>query len=145
MARYRVLVADDHHDHVEMIARAVRSSRPGAQIDLVTVHDGEMARAMILDGVDLAFLDIKMPGMTGIQVLRSIRTGEDVPASVRQVPIVIVSSSSDPWDTQISRDSGAMDYVEKGRYGEFRSRIVDIVDRVLGGSNGTDGQDAPSA
>lgn len=70
--RVRVLVADDHPLFREAVVRAVRS-RP--EFDLVAeVADGQAALASIRElAPDVAVLDVKMPGLTGLQVSNAVR------------------------------------------------------------------------
>ncbi|MBW3583955.1 MAG: response regulator [Euryarchaeota archaeon] len=124
---WRVLVADDHLDHLEMICRAIERSPSGHRIKVVRATDGNAAYAALKEGVDMAFLDIKMPGQSGLSILRASRAEP----SLAEVPIVIVSSSSDPWDIEASTNYGAKAYIEKGRYDRFRDRIVSVLEETL--------------
>lgn len=124
---YRILVADDHIDHLEMISRAIRRSSHRDEVELIRAEDGESAYQVIQKGVDMAFLDIKMPGRSGLQILEQLRAD---PAT-RDLPVVIVSSSSDPWDTQASRDHGALAHIEKGRFSRFRQEVAAALDEGL--------------
>ena len=57
----------------------------------------------------VVLLDIKMPRMDGIEVLREIRTHEDT----RRIPVVILSSSREERDLAASWDLGVNAYVVK--------------------------------
>lgn len=128
-ARWRVLIADDQPEHLEMIARAIQRSRAGDMIELLRAEDGPAALAAARTGVDLVFLDIRMPGFSGLDVADKMRQ-EPVLA---RVPVVIVSSSSDPRDVAHADALGVAAYVEKGRFGPFRDAIQDVLDAVLDG------------
>ena len=72
---------------------------------------------------DLVLLDIMMPGMSGIEVLRQIREREDVDPAV-----VMLSCLSHPNTTMRALDEGADNYVVK----PFRvSDLIDTLERVL--------------
>ena len=70
--RVRVLVADDHPLFREAVVRAVRE-RPEFEL-VAEVGDGQAALAAIAElAPDVAVLDVKMPGLTGLQVLNAIQ------------------------------------------------------------------------
>ena len=57
----------------------------------------------------VCFLDIKMPGMTGFDLLRWFRSQKSLDA----VPVLMFSSSDDPRDIDCARDLGAQGYLKK--------------------------------
>lgn len=70
--RVRVLVADDHPLFREAVVRAVRE-RPEFVL-VADVGDGQAALAAIAElAPDVAVLDVKMPGLTGLQVLNAVQ------------------------------------------------------------------------
>jgi Response regulators consisting of a CheY-like receiver domain and a winged-helix DNA-binding domain len=72
---------------------------------------------------DLVLLDIMMPGMSGIEVLRQIRDRDDVDPA-----IIMLSCLSHPNTTLRALDDGADNFVVK----PFRvSELMDTLDRVL--------------
>jgi len=72
---------------------------------------------------DLVLLDIMMPGMSGIEVLRQIRERGDVDPAV-----VMLSCLSHPNTTMRALDEGADNYIVK----PFRvSDLINTLDRVL--------------
>ena len=65
----RVLVVDDHPAVAQAVAELVRLS--GCEADVV--HDGEAALAFLRTGrVELVLLDVSMPGVSGLDVLRTM-------------------------------------------------------------------------
>jgi two-component system nitrate/nitrite response regulator NarL len=70
-ARVRVLVADDHPLFREAVVRAVRDQ---PELELVAeAADGTEALAAVRElRPDVALLDVKMPGLTGLQVLNAV-------------------------------------------------------------------------
>jgi two-component system nitrate/nitrite response regulator NarL len=71
-ARVRVLVADDHPLFREAVVRAVRE-RPEFEL-VAEVGDGRAAlEAIVEHAPDVAVLDVKMPQLTGLQVLNAVR------------------------------------------------------------------------
>lgn len=76
---------------------------------VTSVADGEAAMAVVreqLDGVDLVVLDLMLPGMNGLAVLRQIRTRSDV-------PVLIVSARGEEQDKIDGLELGADDYIVK--------------------------------
>ena len=57
--------------------------------------------------VDLILLDLKLPGLTGIDICRRLRGGGI------EVPIIMVSANSDPVDVVVALEIGADDYIVK--------------------------------
>jgi DNA-binding LytR/AlgR family response regulator len=71
--RPRVLIADDEPALADRLVTSLRQLWPEAEVAAV-VHDGPAARDAISRlGIDVAFLDIRMPGLTGLQVAREAR------------------------------------------------------------------------
>ena len=85
---------------------AYRLRDEGHAVDLL--HDGAEADAFLHgDTADLIILDIKLPGMTGIEVLTALRARGD------QRPVLMLTAQSDTSDRILGLDSGADDYLVK--------------------------------
>ena len=103
--RSRVLVADDDED----IRDLVEFKLTQAGYDVHAVPDGMAAWAAFEAGPpDLVVLDVMMPGLSGIDVLRRIR--ESGHASV---PVLLLSARSRDSDVDTGFAVGANDYVIK--------------------------------
>lgn len=103
----RTIVADDDPD----IRSLMEITAVMAGLDVVSVvSDGLSALTRIEDGgVDLAILDVSMPEMNGLEVLRRIRASRP-----RTEPrVIIISASADAASLQAGLDSGADEYVTK--------------------------------
>jgi len=113
----RVLLVEDSLADAEMTIDALREARIANPI--VHVEDGVDALDFLharnafagrRDGNPVVvLLDIKMPRMDGIEVLREIRTNE----ATRTIPVVILSSSREERDLAASWDLGVNAYVVK--------------------------------
>jgi two-component system response regulator len=112
-----ILVVEDDTFDAEMIAEALVEVGTDAPIE--RVEDGAEAVDFLFrrnryagrsdDLPMLVLLDIKMPRMDGFEVLRVIRESD----STRQVPVVILTSSSEDQDIAECRTLGANAYVVK--------------------------------
>jgi two-component system response regulator MtrA len=101
--RGRVLVVDDDPALAEMLGIVLRSEG----FDASFVGDGGAALAAFHEmRPDVVLLDLMLPGMSGIDVCRAIRTESGV-------PIVMLTAKSDTVDIVLGLESGADDYVVK--------------------------------
>ena len=123
-----ILLVDDNPDDVELTLRAFRTNNITNKIDVA--RDGEEALDYLLPDGDyppgpvLILLDINLPKVSGLEVLRQIRTDD----RTRYLPVVVLSTSSEDRDIVESYHLGANSYVRKPVvFNEF----VDAV-RVLG-------------
>ena len=99
----RVLVVDDE----PQILRALRINLHARQYDVVTAGTGRGAIQTAADGhPDLVILDLGLPDMDGVEVIRSLRKWT-------QVPIVILSGRMNSAAKVDALDAGADDYVTK--------------------------------
>lgn len=102
-----VLVADDEVNTTIMLQRIFE--REGYQVE--TVNDGLAALRAAQERVpDLILLDIRMPGMTGFEVLRSLR---EHPVTSTIPTILITANAREPADVARGLDLGADDYLYK--------------------------------
>ncbi|WP_421655454.1 response regulator [Leptothermofonsia sp. ETS-13] len=119
MVRERsILLVEDNPDDEVLAIRALRRSRITNEI--VVVHDGVEALDYLFGrgayaGRDLSnqpaviLLDLKLPRMDGIEVLRELRAHE----STRLLPIVILTTSEEEQDVINSYSLGCNSYVRK--------------------------------
>jgi DNA-binding response OmpR family regulator len=101
-----LLIVDDDADNRELIGRRLeREGWATRQAD-----GGESAlEAVRAGGVDLVLLDLVMPGMNGLEVLKALRQLR----SAAQLPVIMVTASSDSEDVVEALGHGANDYVTK--------------------------------
>jgi len=101
-----VLVVDDLPANLELMVR--RLERSGFEV--ISASDGPRALDLLRKrSVDVVLLDIMMPGMTGLDVLRHIRATWS--ASV--LPVIMVTAKTDSEDIVEALGLGANDYVTK--------------------------------
>ena len=118
----RVLIVDDE----PQILRALRINLTARQYDVVTAADGGQAlRAATEEHPDLVVLDLGLPDMDGVQVIRSLR-------GWTPVPIVVLSGRTDSGEKVDALDAGADDYVTKPfSVDELLARIRAVTRRRL--------------
>jgi CheY-like chemotaxis protein len=102
----RILVVDDLPANLDLMAR--RLERSGFEV-LTASHGPRALEVLRTETVDLVLLDIMMPGMTGLEVLRRIR--ETWSSAV--LPVIMVTAKTDDEDVKEALDMGADDYVTK--------------------------------
>jgi two-component system response regulator len=105
-----ILIVDDSPSDIELTVIALEAT--GREISVLSALDGPSALSMLRTGHELPaliLLDIKMPCMDGIEVLREIRADD----RLRALPIVMVTSSSLESDRVEAIATGASDYFQK--------------------------------
>mgnify|MGYP001207925296 CR=1 FL=1 len=122
----KVLLVEDDPNDVELTRRALRICR--IQNELVVVRDGvdalDYLRAM--DKTDLPvviLLDLKLPRMDGLEVLRWIRADE----KCRHIPVVIFTSYDDEEALITSYNLGVNSYMVKPVNFEKFVKAVEIL------------------
>jgi len=118
----RLLVVDDHAI-VRSGIRRLLSERPDIQVS--EAASGEEAMSAVLDlAVDLIVLDLNLPGLGGLELLRRlIRT-------VPKVPVLIFSQHAEAIYATKALEAGAQGFVSKNALPE---EFLEAIDAVLGG------------
>lgn len=102
----RILVVDDVPDNVEILR--MRLSALGYDVD--EAHDGEQALAKVAaDPPDLVLLDIMMPKIDGLEVVRRMKADKSLPF----IPVILVTAKATPKDVVAGLDAGGDDYLTK--------------------------------
>ena len=119
-----VLVADDQPEITKLVAMSLES----AGFRVLTAFDGPSALAQLSDAnPDVLLLDIMMPGMSGIEVLREVRDHHPV-------PVILLSARSSAASVSEGLNLGADDYVTKPFHpSELGARIRAVMRRTRGG------------
>jgi CheY-like chemotaxis protein len=105
-----VLIIDDSEDDILLTKMVL--SKVGRKIRTESASNGEGGLALLRSGTEmpaLILLDLKMPGMDGIDVLHAIRADEHL----RRIPVIIVTHSDLESDREASYKSGANSYMNK--------------------------------
>jgi class 3 adenylate cyclase len=102
----RILAVDDAPENLEILRARLEANG----YEVVTAGDGEegLARARTSEP-DLVLLDIMMPKLDGISVLKKLK--EDT--ALRFVPVILVTAKTDTRDVIAGLEAGADDYLTK--------------------------------
>jgi CheY-like chemotaxis protein len=125
-----VLLVEDDPDDVELTLRTLKQERITNSVQVVM--DGEEALEYIFCRgryVDrecrlprLILLDLKLPKVDGLQVLREIKADPET----RAIPVVILTSSKEETDRVTGYNLGANSYIQKPvDFGQFQKTIRD--------------------
>lgn len=126
-----LLVEDNPHD-VKLTLRAFSKCRVANE--LVVVEDGQQAMEYLLatgeySGRDpsnlpaLILLDLKLPKIDGLEVLRRIRAD----SRIKHVPVVILTSSTEESDILGGYEAGTNSYIRKPvDFEQFVSTVADL-------------------
>lgn len=113
-----ILLIEDNSSDVDLTRRALEKGRIANE--LVVARDGKQALDYLFAEGDYAgrnvaelpavtLLDLKLPKIPGLEVLRRIRAD----ARTRRLPVVILTSSKEEQDLAASYDLGANSYIRK--------------------------------
>ncbi len=125
-----ILIVDDRPADVELTEMAL--SMLDCEFRTESVFTGEQALDFLKAAKqlpDMILLDLKMPGMGGIETLRRIRADE----RLKNIPILIVTCSILESDIVTTREAGATGFVHKAiRIHEFSEDLGRHVKCVIG-------------
>ena len=129
MRALRILLVEDDDDHVFLIRRALADVE-GVAVAIEVAGDGEqaiqrLARSRFEPGgrPQLVLLDLKMPRMDGLEVLRQLRADE----AARGLPVVVLTSSERQEDREEALRQGATWFVCKPTDGRrFRAEVQQL-------------------
>ena len=111
----RVVVVEDNLDDRDLLIRQLRKAKIDAHVKFLT--DGKEAldflshlpAALPFHDLIAIFLDLKLPGMNGVDLLRAIRS---LPR-VQNIPVIIMTSSLDPRDFEKCQELKVAAFVPK--------------------------------
>lgn len=110
----RIILVDDNDDDLTLAEMFLRKA--GAQQELVVFASGNAAQQQLgastptqAAATAAIFIDVKMPGLTGLELLEWLRSRPEYAA----VPVIMCSSSDDPGDIARAARGGAQAYLAK--------------------------------
>ena len=122
-----ILVADDDDGHARLIERNLRRAALGNDIerfkngqDLLDFLFRRGNRQSQPDTSYLILLDLRMPMVDGVEVLRQLKADE----SLRKIPVIMLTTMDDPEEVQRCHALGCSHYIVKPvEYGQFADAI----------------------
>jgi CheY-like chemotaxis protein len=125
MSPKTVLIIEDEEDAADMFAEMMRVS--GYRV-LKTSSSTPALTMMTSEKPDVVILDIMMPEISGLDILRQMRQDPEL----AKIPVVVVSAKSMPADIKIGMEAGASMYLTKP---VGFSELKEAIERVLGGQS----------
>jgi len=115
----KILIADDHRLVIEAVKDKLSELQPGIAFVLAMSVDELMARAA--DDIDLAVIDLNMPGAEGQSHIDALRRRH--PA----VPVVVLSGTEDPTVMRSALERGVLGFIPKAYSPEVMISAVRLV------------------
>lgn len=125
----RVLVIEDNADDRELLLRQLRKS--GMDNHVKFISDGQQAldflrsprTPSLAEELIAIFLDLKLPAIGGIELLRQLRAWDHLQA----IPVIVMTSSNDPLDLEECRRLKVVNYVSKPvNFSTFSKAVADV-------------------
>jgi two-component system, response regulator len=113
-----ILIIEDNPNDAELMIRSLKKNHLANK--LIVIEDGETALDFIFCRGDYAkrdlnsppkviFLDLKLPKVSGLEILKKVKSNEQT----KNIPVIIVTSSSEDPDIKAAYELGANSYVVK--------------------------------
>jgi two-component system response regulator len=113
-----ILMVEDNHDDAELALRALKKNNIANR--LVIARDGEEAldflfargvysNRIVENGPKVILLDLKLPKIDGLEVLKAIKSDE----RTKKIPVVVLTSSKEEKDMVASYSLGVNSYIIK--------------------------------
>ncbi len=106
MSKRKLLLADDSIT----IQKVVNLTFADEGIEVISVGDGDEAMRKFTEAApDLVMADVNMPGMDGYSICKMIKADE----TTREIPVILLVGSFEPFDEEKARHAGADDFLTK--------------------------------
>lgn len=116
-SEYEILIIEDNPHDAELMVRSLKKNHLANK--LTVLEDGELALDFLFRRGPFAerssrsprvvFLDLKLPKVSGLEVLREVKSNE----ATRKIPVIVVTSSREDPDISTAYELGANSYVVK--------------------------------
>jgi CheY-like chemotaxis protein len=122
----RILIVEDSEDHSELLLRQLRKSHLDGHVRVI--GDGQEAwdfleRECHCDELIAVFLDLHLPSLDGIKLLRQIRGRPELAT----VSVIVISSSDNPADRKACEDLRVSAFVSKPvSFATFSKAVADV-------------------
>ncbi len=120
----KLLLADDHALFRDTLVQYIKRAEPAAEVVLAEDLHEALEKLELDSNLDLIVLDLKMPGMKGLQGLEQVR------ALYPDVPVALMSGLAEPEDVAEAIALGAIGYFPKTLSGKA---LLSAIQQVLAG------------
>jgi CheY-like chemotaxis protein len=110
----KIILAEDDEGHATLIKKNLK--RAGLLNELIHVHDGQECMDYLESEKEkgnkqaaLLLLDIKMPKMNGIEVLKRVKNDQ----RFRKMPVIMITTTDDPREIEQCHEIGCSNYIKK--------------------------------
>jgi len=101
----RLLIVDDEPTNIHILSNILSED-----YEIRAANNGERAmEAAKSQSPDLILLDMIMPGLDGLQVCQLLQEND----ATKDIPVIFVTSMSDPANEELGLKAGAVDYISK--------------------------------
>lgn len=117
MSQVTILIVDDDEGHTQLVRRNLL--RSGVNNPIVAINTGTEALDYVFargayvnregDGEMLVLLDINMPGIDGVEVLRQIKADP----KTKKIPVLMLTTTDDPREINRCYELGCTVYITK--------------------------------
>ena len=122
MSKFRILIVEDSPTMRQLLVFALRRLK---DVEIVEAQDGmDGLRKVSSDHFDIALIDINMPVMDGLKLIRLMRDEE----SLKQIPIIVVTTEGADEDRERALALGANEYLTKPIQA---NRVLEVVKSLL--------------
>lgn len=124
MEKKTILAVDDEIHILELLKYNLETN--GYYV--ITAETGEEALELLVkEKVDAVLLDLMLPKIDGLEVLRRIRTTKEI----NKIPVILLTAKSDEFDKVLGLETGADDYIAKPfSIRELQARVKAVLRRV---------------
>ena len=113
----KIILAEDDEGHATLIKRNLK--RSGLLNEIIHFKDGQKTLDYLFQGkqdkdkvkdvASMLLLDIKMPGIDGIEVLRKVKQDE----FLKKMPVIMITTTDDPREINKCHELGCSNYITK--------------------------------
>jgi CheY-like chemotaxis protein len=112
-----VLIAEDDDGHAALIAKNLK--RAGLLNEIIRFKDGQETLDFLFekgsgkrrkpDTAYMLLLDIRMPKVDGVEVLRQVKADKDL----KKLPVIMLTTTDDPREVALCHELGCSNYITK--------------------------------